>query len=401
MARKSRNSRFGPSLALILAGASFVVAVPRTTVQAQPPAIEPSAAKPDSSADEGGTHWLKKFANIINGGVATSEHERNHESVLVAFGPAVRAPAQSAVRVWCDQRLVAMGTIVDPDGFIVTKASELAGSTICELHDGTRHPAVRMGVDRASDLALLKIRAQDLPATCWCEEAPPSVGGWVITPGLRDVPLAIGIVSVACHSVRGGVLGIQMTEDNAGPRITYVVPGSGAADAGLSRGDIITHANNKRVETSDDMVATTSNMLPNEQVKLAIIRLDQKKYVTATLGSVSDTLSSRRARFQDHLGSKLSKRRFLFPSAFEHDSVLVPNQCGGALTNLDGETIGINIARASRISSYAIPSRIARPIIESLIERASQQNAISQQTTVPVSAQGAGTDLPETAAKQY
>ena len=193
---------------------------------------------------------------------------------------------------------------------------------------------------------------------------------------------------------RGGVLGIQMAEDDPGPRITYVVPGSGATLAGLVRGDVIVRANGKLIETSDDMVATTSNMLPGEKVDIAILRLGEKKQLTATLGSVADTLTSRQARFQDQLGGPLSKRRVLFPSALEHDTVLAPNQCGGALVNLDGEAIGVNIARSSRISSYAIPASVVRPILESLKSR------VTESLSVPVATKVLKAPLPDPARNQ-
>ncbi|MFO7902432.1 MAG: S1C family serine protease [Planctomycetota bacterium] len=328
----------------------------------QAPSSESKPAPPNQ------THWLEKLAAAMTGH-ETSPHARSETAVLEAFQESVAFPAKCMVRVLCDDEQVALGTIIDPDGLIVTKGSELAERVVCQLRDGTRHPARLLGIDHGSDLALLRIPAQDLPAIRWSDGDDPSVGGWVVTPGLAEVPRAIGIVSVASHRVRGGVLGIQMTEDQPGPRVTYVVPGSGAAEAGLSRGDVIVRANGKPMERSDDMVNTTSQMLPGDEIELSILRHGEKKRITASLGSVANTLSSRRARFQSGLGTPLSKRRFLFPAAMQHDSELTPNQCGGVLVNLDGEAIGVNIARASRIGCYAIPAEVVRPILKSLAAR--------------------------------
>ena len=44
-----------------------------------------------------------------------------------------------------------------------------------------------------------------------------------------------------------------------------------------------------------------------------------------------------------------------FDEVIEHDTVLPPWLCGGPLLNLDGEAVGINIARASRVATYALP----------------------------------------------
>lgn len=331
------------------------------------PAASPDLGESDSATGE---DWLSRLAGLATAKGATHAYSRNHLSVLAAFREVVQTPSRSTVRVIGDDKQLALGMIVDADGFIATKGSELQGELQCELSDGTRLPATLVGIDRGSDLALLRVAAGDLPVARWRQSSPPAVGGWVVSVGTQELPQAIGVVSVAPHRVRGGVLGIQMTEDNPGPRVTFVVPDSGAAQAGVRSGDVITHANGQPVKTAEDMVTTTSLLLPGDEVRLQIRRARQEQEIVATLGSVADTLSSQRARFQDALGGPLSQRRFLFPSALEHDSVLLPNECGGPLIDLDGNVIGINIARASRISSYAIPADVALPVLERLKEAA-------------------------------
>ncbi len=291
---------------------------------------------------------------------------RNAPSVLQAFRSVVGPSAPSTVRVICENRQVALGTVFERDGLIATNASELRGPAFCELANGRRYAAELLGVDRASDLAVLRIPVGDLTAIRWREDDPPAVGSWVVTAGLSDMPQSVGIVSVAPHPVRGGILGVQLAEDQPGPRITYVVPGSAAATAGLQTGDLVTQVNDVPVRTADALIATTSTLLPGDRIKVTIVRHNQTEQVTAVLGSVEETMSSGRARFQDRLGGPLSTRRVLFPLALEHDSVLQPRECGGPLLDLDGQAVGINIARASRIASYAIPARAARPVLEAL-----------------------------------
>jgi S1-C subfamily serine protease len=267
------------------------------------PSVADAPAEITPPLDE---EWLSRLIGAKGG---ANEHSRNHVSVLTAFREVVRLAGNGTVRVLSGDKQVALGTIVDPEGWIATKGSELRDEIHCELWDGTRLPATLIGVDRGSDLALLRIPASGLSAVRWREEAPPAVGGWVVSPGLGELPQAIGIVSVAPHQVRGGVLGIQLTEDEPGPRVTFVVPESGAARAGLRSGDVITHANGRPMRSADDMVATTSALLPGETIRLNIVRANESQEISATLGSVSDTLSSQRAR------CPASERRFLFPSA--------------------------------------------------------------------------------------
>jgi serine protease Do len=73
-----------------------------------------------------------------------------------------------------------------------------------------------------------------------------------------------------------------------------------------------------------------------------------------------------RGDLQNSMGSKLSDRRGGFPVILQHDSVLLPTDCGGPLVNLDGQVIGINICRAGRTECYAIPSEAVRPLLEKL-----------------------------------
>ena len=61
-------------------------------------------------------------------GQAADVTERDAYVVKNAFREVVSTPAHSTVRVLCDGRRVALGTIVGADGLILTKASELTGN---------------------------------------------------------------------------------------------------------------------------------------------------------------------------------------------------------------------------------------------------------------------------------
>jgi S1-C subfamily serine protease len=73
-----------------------------------------------------------------------------------------------------------------------------------------------------------------------------------------------------------------------------------------------------------------------------------------------------RGVIQNNMGSKLSDRRTGFPNILQHDTVLRPEDCGGPLVELDGKAVGINIARAGRTESYAIPSDVVRTLVPEL-----------------------------------
>ena len=74
-----------------------------------------------------------------------------------------------------------------------------------------------------------------------------------------------------------------------------------------------------------------------------------------------------RAEFQNHLGGELSERRAGFPTALQHDTVLKPSDCGGPIVDLEGKVVGINIARAGRVESFAIPAGTIKTLLPDLL----------------------------------
>jgi serine protease Do len=302
-----------------------------------------------------------------------SAQERLHARVLAAFREAVAAPANSTVQVYCDGHTAALGTIVDAGGYIVTKASELEGKIECQLNaPGKRYPATVVARDDELDLAVLKIDAKDLPVIAWSDGETPAVGSWLVTPGLSRDPLAIGVLSVSPRRIVSppGALGIQLADIARPARIEQVVDGSAAQKAGLQAGDVIVKVNGKATEDREKLVETIRGYRPGEQVELVIKRGNQELTKTAVLTSLAKVfdMEDNRAEFQNNLGGRLSERRFGFPSVIQHDSVLKPSECGGPIVDLDGKAVGINIARAGRVESYALPAKVVRDAVKKMLE---------------------------------
>jgi serine protease Do len=95
---------------------------------------------------------------------------------------------------------VGSGVIVDPGGVIVTNYHVVANSEEIDvaLADGRRFTAELVGDDAATDLAVLRIAATDLPAAAWGDSDTIEVGEmvWAIgNPFGLDRTLTYGIVS--------------------------------------------------------------------------------------------------------------------------------------------------------------------------------------------------------------
>jgi serine protease Do len=300
---------------------------------------------------------------------------KSSPKVLALFQEVVAKPSESTVRVKCNGKDAALGAVVGAEGWILTKFTELSGTAIvCRLKDGRELPATIVGVHDKCDLAMLKIDASNLKPVEWAESKVAPVGHWVASPGAAETPAAIGVVSVAARNVStkgaapapsptSGYLGVSLDVDAPGVKINQVLPGTGAEKAGLKVNDQILAVNSEAVETAEAFMALLQRMKPGDTITLKIVRSDKEMELKATLGKRPN---SSRGDFQNSLGSELSSRRTGFPTILQHDSVLKPSDCGGPLVDLDGRVIGINIARAGRTESYAIPTEVVLPLLTDL-----------------------------------
>jgi serine protease Do len=66
------------------------------------------------------------------------------------------------------------------------------------------------------------------------------------------------------------------------------------------------------------------------------------------------------------LSGEVSKRATYFPTVLQHDTILKPSDMGGPLVDLDGRVIGINIARAGRTETYALPADVVLAAMDRL-----------------------------------
>jgi serine protease Do len=300
---------------------------------------------------------------------------RSSPQVVHAFAPVAVRPSMSAVRVRCDGKDMALGTITGANGWIVTKASQLRGKIVCRLKDGRELPATLVGVHKKLDLAMLKVEATNLTTVVWADGKAATVGRWVISVGTGTDPVAIGIVSVAARPFRpgdqppdlrppdSGHLGASVVQAEGGSRVASVEPKSPAAEAGIKVDDLITHLNKKKVAEMEALITAVARRKTGEEITLTISRGKEQVEVKAKLARYQPS----RGELQDRMGSPLSERRGGFPSILQHDTVLAPTDCGGPLTDLDGKTLGVNIARAGRVESYAIPAEAVREVLADLM----------------------------------
>ncbi|MET2984404.1 S1C family serine protease [Aureibaculum conchae] len=167
------------------------------------------------------------------------------------------------------------GVIISPDGYIITNNHVIKGSKKLEitLNNQKSYPAKVIGADESTDIALVKIDAEDLPFVAIANSDNVKVGEWV---------LAVGNPFNLTSTVTAGIV-------------------------------------------------------------------------------------SAKARNINISGGKMVE------SFIQTDAAVNPGNSGGALVNVRGELVGINTAISSQTGSYvgysfAVPSNIAKKVVEDLME---------------------------------
>jgi serine protease Do len=291
-------------------------------------------------------------------------------AVMQAFESLNSQARAWTVRVVCDSQTVAVGTIIREDGWILTKASDLRGSITCQFEDDQELPAEFVAYDQETDLALLKVEATGLPVLQWSDDPAPSIGRWVVTVGMGRNPAGVGIVSAAHMEVPAeqgaGVLGIELVQSDGVPEVRAVVPESGAERAKLATGDIVQRVDDLDVNSRLELVEYISSHRPGDLVSLVIRRGEETLTIPVRLAYPSGRHLTSQG-MMDHMGGELSFRRSGFSEVIPHDTVIAPNACGGPLVDLSGRAVGINIARAGRVQSFALPRSVVEPVVQRLL----------------------------------
>jgi S1-C subfamily serine protease len=230
---------------------------------------------------------------------------RTSPQFLKAFHSSVSEASQSTVRILCDDKEVALGTVVGADGWIVTKYSELTGKPVCKLRSGTKLDARIVGIQEAFDVALLKVETTGLKAVSFADSKLAPVGNWVVSVGPGEEPVAVGVMSVAARTPppapsrrrgRPGVtpspqelLGIGVMYDGTMARVDRVIVQGPAAKAGIKKDDQILSVQGKEITDQGSLEAALARLKIGDSVEIKILRDGAEQDLHAKL-EAPDTL---------------------------------------------------------------------------------------------------------------
>ncbi|MEM6472708.1 MAG: PDZ domain-containing protein, partial [Planctomycetota bacterium] len=247
------------------------------------------------------------------------------------------------------------GTRILGTPWVVSKSTVIGDNAVATTGDETITLEV-VERDAENDLVLLKapeINQVGVDLALATSEIP--VGAFLLSPAADDLGAFSVVGTPAFRSNKQssrGFLGVvpETYQENKGAVLNQVTDDGAAKRAGLLAGDVITKLNDTIIRTQLDMREFLSKADPNEVITATLRRNEDELTKSITLGAVPT--SSRHAADQ----MAKSSRRDGFSEVFSHDADLDPEDCGGPLYDLDGNFVGLNIARNSRVRSFALPA---------------------------------------------
>ena len=339
----------------------------------------------DEAEDEDASESLFPSINALVAGdedKTLAKYSKNAPAFEKIFDPVLASARDSLVIIRstgnsksrrAKKRQIALGTLVSDKGWVLTKASELKGKIYCEMASGEVLESEIYGLDPEYDFALLKLvdaEDGDWKMGKWAGANAAHTGDWVATPLGPDSESQVGVVSVDSRLIPPSkpFIGIIMQDaEPTGVTIEGVQQKTPASKAGLKVKDQILKINDEVVKDITGLRKSLEQFDAGDLITLSIVRNEKKRSVKLTLAN-RDKVSSEnmRSNQQNSMGTRLSGRRKNFPAAFQHDTTLQAVECGGPLVNLDGEIVGVNIARAGRVASLAVPADDVMEIVEKL-----------------------------------
>jgi serine protease Do len=303
-------------------------------------------------------------------GQSRAESQKSSEEVKQSVGELTTKVSRAVAEIRLGERTVALGTIIDKQGLLVTKASEIQGegSLSCRLWDQRQFAPEIVAEDESLDLALLRLPVDELDAIDLSNDRHPTAGSFLVSVGASGETIGLSVAETDARKFnlrharqsRRAHLGVTCSsiQDDGGLLVRQVTPDSAARRAGIREGDVIVSIDDRQLTVVEQLVRELRRFDIGDEVELVVRRGEERVSLQAKLGAppsfeVTDQWG----------GGPFSKRRFGFETVIVHDAPLAPHQCGGPLLDTDGRVVGINIARALRVASYAHPTASVREFV--------------------------------------
>lgn len=220
-----------PAAAAVLAVAVLACAVP---LSARPSAAPPAQATSVATAPIATLPAVDEFSGVVRAVVQEVKPavvQITSEQVEIdQFNKPLEIPAG-----------VGSGVIYDDAGHILTNNHVIAGAAklLVTLPDGRSFPGTLIGADPQTDLAVVKIEGEDLPAARLGDSRRLQVGDWLVAIGNALALPGGPTVTVGVASALGRTVQEPGDSGTAGPFLFDVIQTSAPINPGNSGGPLV------------------------------------------------------------------------------------------------------------------------------------------------------------------
>lgn len=296
-------------------------------------------------------------------------------AVTAVFEPQRAVIQVSSAVIYDGRKEIAYGTIITADGYILTKATEIegVGKLDVRVNEASFKDAKVVLTDPRWDVALLKVEATDLTPVVYAPDSKLARGTWVVVNGVTSRTnrrVLAGIISADAREIPpegGAVLGVTLKDTKKGLAVEEVSKDSGAEKGGMKKGDIITAVAGKPVKDIEELSKMLGEMKSGADVKVTVLRDGKKSELDVKLSARGDLF--REVSRNDQMSGDFSNRRSGFPRIIQHDILGASTTMGGPVLDLEGRAVGMNIARANRAETFAIPVEELRELAEGMVKQ--------------------------------
>lgn len=306
-----------------------------------------------------------------NDAVLPLEKRTNGGETLKSLQPLLEQANASQVAVGASRDSTLAASLVAEDGYVLTKASEAEQYKPWKvfLQDGSEHQARLVKQDPNLDLLLLKIEKTGMKAVNWSRDFAVQAGQWLCS--LTDLgrpegrQIRIGVMSAKSRKIpnSGVLLGILMGpgEDGDGVLVEEVAEDSPAEQAGLQADDLLLELDGVKLTNNRILTQLVSSRKAGDVVKLRYSRQGMETEVEVRLASRSKIIMSWGG--ENFADGGTSIRTDDYPKVIQHEIPLQPTDMGSVLYDLQGNALGLNIARVDRVTTFALPAEVfAKPL---------------------------------------